>query len=145
MKGYGVTDGLLRGHSEVLAVQLDIINNVPGPNVLGVPYYLPRSLQVQKPVVEVRCLTTAVLSKKGAPAFANTTHLLLTLVDWKGDYVVEDLPLARLTYASLGPVVARRMRNLFWRGLRIDTQRSFVRSVGTVFTGNVYLEFVYAK
>lgn len=139
---YGPTSQLIRGHSEVVLVQLDSLNGAPVPNSLGVEYPLGITHYADREVMEVRCITDEFLKLKGLPTAAQTSRFVLTMKTPEGDAFVKDMPLSRLAWlqpGGSGPVT----RNLVFEPRRIDGRQCTIATVGTIFNGIIALELVY--
>jgi len=138
---YGPTSQLIRGHSELLIVDLNFLQGIARPNAVGVQYPLGIARYEDRQVMEIRCVTNEYLKGKGLPGFVDTQRILLTMKTPEGDAFIKDMPLSRLSWPK--PVRGFIVRNLVFEPRYFDARQSYLYTVGAAFPGLVALEFVY--
>ena len=130
-----VDAGLVRGASEVVALDFDTLNGQAVVTKAGVEYPFPTAnLQSERRVVQLR------LVRGKDVGLTVSGSILLTLRDPVGRYIVQDLPLRRVAEENVKGWI---VRNLIYRPTLIDWRQCFAKAVDNTVSGIMELEIIY--
>lgn len=140
--GIGVTQSLVRGHSELVQVDLDSSQGVPIPNAPGIRYYFPLSLHPHREAVQIRCVTDDLLkSKPATPSAIHLQRFFLTLATPNGDEFLKDLPVQRIAEQNIA-AGGRLLRNFAFTPRLLDFRQCYVYT-NRAFFGSIVFEVIY--
>lgn len=128
-KQYGVTVGLTRGASELIETNTALLEGVPSGGKVGVAYTFPTAnFQDQRRAVQYRAYYLEIYRAKDIVPDGNLNGATITVRDRDGNFILEDVPLWRLSVQTLKDTTGI-IRPLLFTPRFVDWRQSFIRLV----------------
>ena len=136
-----VDTGIITRRSEVVTVPLTVLDgHVIAPKA-GTRYPLPVLRNSQFGCMQVQALSAG--DRAGAPALTDLNSLFLCLKDPDDSFILEDVPLSRLSFRV--PLGTKSVwRPLYIRPRLIDGRKSYLYASQALAFDAVVLQFVFA-